>query len=63
MAVVGPSSIGASLPTTVWVGCDDGRVLVYDPFSEALLTSFKTGLAGGISSLAAVGSQVRRCRV
>lgn len=42
----------------VWVGCEDGRVLVYDVGSEQLVFSFRAQ-AGAVNTMAVVGGQVR----
>jgi hypothetical protein len=40
----------------LWVGCEDGRVFVFDAVTEALLTSFKAQ-GGAVKSLAVLGSK------
>jgi hypothetical protein len=42
----------------LWVGTEDGRVWIYDAWTEQLQGSFRAA-AGAISAMAAVGGEVR----
>lgn len=48
---------GGAAEAAVWVGCDDGRVLVYHPTGAQLLRSFRPH-GGPVQALALVGGQV-----